>query len=128
MKPVLIEWTFRRRAQPHVIIYTGRRRRIGFYIQGLFPIEITPDFYRSYISQLTAMNKINGIPQMLLASLPLSGLHHLLVSLLGRDHHIAFPDRITHRLFAIHIFASFTGVYHYQCMPVVRRADYDRVN
>ena len=128
MKAACIERSFLSGAQPHIIIDAGRRRRIRTNDIGFHPTLVTPYFNRADISQLPCSQKINGISKMLLASLPLAGLHSFVVSLLRSNHRSAFFNGIPYRLFHIYILTSFAGMYHLQCMPVIGCADDDNIN
>ena len=106
-------------SQPLLIIYARWGSTISHNGLGPHPSLVTPHFYRSYIAQFTTLYHINGIFEMLLASLPLATLYHFIISLLCCNHRSAFNNRITNRLFYIHIFTGFAGMNHHQGMPMI---------
>ena len=128
MKPATVKGQCSCGSQPLFIIHSRRNSRIGYYRLRAHPPLITPNFYRSDIAQLAAVHHFNGIGKMLLTSLPLSCLHHPAISLLCCYHSAAFFNRVTYRLFYIHIFSGFTGMNHHKGMPVIGGANDNGIN
>src|SRR6185503_5922476 len=110
MKPVGIERNHSCRTQPARIVYAGRWQGVGYYRRGLGPRQVAPHLYGTYIPQLTAFCKVDGVLKMLLAALPLTHLHDFIIALLRFDHRLALVDRIADRFFAIHVLPCFTGM------------------
>ena len=128
MKPATVKGQSSCGSQPLFIIHSGWNSRIWHHWLRAHPSLITPNLYRSDIPQLAAVHHCNGICKMLLTSLPLSCLHHSAISLLGCYHSATFFNRVTHRLFYIYIFSSFTGMYHHKGMPMIGGANNYGIN
>src|SRR5690348_11829721 len=112
MKAAGIESAFGSGPQPGGIVNTRGRVTIGHYRRRMHPALVTPNLYGPYHTQFSALHIINRIFKMLLAALPLPGLHHFIISFRGRHHSAAFYYGIAYRLFNIHIFTRFAGMYH----------------
>src|SRR5690349_14959452 len=90
MKTIWVKGSHRCWTEPTFIIDTCGYGRIGFYIERLFPINIAPHFYRTDITKLAGMHKVNRIFKMLLASLPLTSLNHTAGLFLRLYHAVTF--------------------------------------
>src|SRR5215210_7325695 len=123
MKTAGIERLFRRRSEPHLVINSLWRHSIWYNGRGFHPSLVAPYLYRTDITELSGMNKINRIPEMLLATLPLTNLHNAVRFFLRGNHCAAFTNRVTNRFFNIYIFTGFACGNHDKSMPVVGRSD-----
>src|SRR5690606_21197775 len=78
--------------------------------------------------KLSGVHKPDSIPKMLLATLPLPYLHNLLIFFGRCNHNFTLPDRVTDRLFYIHMFSGFHSIHHLQTMPMIWGGYNDSIN
>src|SRR5690606_4287353 len=107
---------------------TFRYRCIWFRSNWFFPVYIRPGLYRSDLPQLPRMNKIDSVPKMLLAPLPLANLNNAGITSNCIHHDIAFLHRIPDRLFNIYMFPGFDSIDQLQTMPMVWRRNDNNIH
>src|SRR5690606_14603953 len=86
METVRVKRTLLRGPQPPGIIHTLRRRTIGFHRDALHPSLVGPRLHQAYLTQFARVHETDGIPEVLLATLPLPHLYCAAV-LGGGGHH-----------------------------------------
>ncbi len=128
MEAIGVERAQRGRAQPQVVVHRRGRRSVGLDGDVAHPVLVGPRLDQPDRAQRAAFHVVDRVGVVRSAALLRPHLDDAIV--LARDvhHHAALADRQRQGLLDVDVLARLAGHHRRQRVPVVRRADDDRVD